>query len=65
MVLSGVATSKSTCIMLRSRALYFGCAMFEVESLRKILYKAKLIFCSAISAISTMSWARIFLSWKF
>jgi hypothetical protein len=29
--LSGVSTSKSTRIMLRSRALYFGCAMFGAK----------------------------------
>jgi hypothetical protein len=38
---------------------------FQVESKKKILYKAKLIFRSTISAISTMSWARILLSWEF
>jgi hypothetical protein len=31
MVLSGVSTSKITRIMIRSRALYFGCAMFDVK----------------------------------
>jgi hypothetical protein len=35
---------------------------FQVESKKKILYKAKLIFRSTISAISAMSWARILLS---
>jgi hypothetical protein len=38
---------------------------FQVESLRKILYKAKFNFRSTISAINIMSWVRILLSWKF
>jgi hypothetical protein len=32
---------------------------------KKIIYKAKFIFCSTMSVISTMSWARILLSWGF
>jgi hypothetical protein len=34
-VLSGVATSKSTCTILRSKALYFGCAMFDAKKLEE------------------------------
>jgi hypothetical protein len=39
MVLSGVATSKSTRIMLRSRALYFDCAMFDAKNWRNSILK--------------------------
>jgi hypothetical protein len=38
-VLSGVATSKSTRTMLRSRALYFGCAMFDAKNWRNSIIK--------------------------
>jgi hypothetical protein len=38
-VLSGVATSKSTRIMLRSRSLYFGCAMFDAKNWRNSILK--------------------------
>jgi hypothetical protein len=34
-VLSGVATSKSTRTILRSKALYFGCAMFDAKKLEE------------------------------
>jgi hypothetical protein len=38
-VLSGVSTYKSTHIMLRSRALYFGCAMFDAKNWRDSILK--------------------------
>jgi hypothetical protein len=38
-VLSGLATSKSTHSMLRSRALYFGCAMFDAKYWRNSILK--------------------------
>jgi hypothetical protein len=50
-VLSGVSTSKS--IMLRSRALYFGCAMFDAKnwtnSVLKIILKTIIIKVSKFS----------------
>jgi hypothetical protein len=39
-VLSGVATSKSTRTMLRSRALYFGFAMFDAKKWRNSILKS-------------------------
>jgi hypothetical protein len=38
-VLSGVSNSNSTRIMLRSRALYFGCAMFDAKIWRSLILK--------------------------
>jgi hypothetical protein len=38
-VLSGVATPKSTRTMLRFRALYFGCAMFDAKNWRNSILK--------------------------
>jgi hypothetical protein len=32
---------------------------------KKILYKTKFIFCSTVSVISTMTWARTLLPWEF
>jgi hypothetical protein len=38
-VLRGIATSKSARTMLRSRALYFGCAMFNDKYWKSLILK--------------------------
>jgi hypothetical protein len=56
-VLSGVATSKSTHTMLRSRALYFGCAMFNAKNWRNSILE--IIEKTLVIKVSKFSFSKL------
>jgi hypothetical protein len=56
-VLSGVATTKSTRIMLQSRALYFGCAMFDTKNWRNSILK--IIEKTCVIKVSKFSFSKL------